>query len=140
MTPIFSTQRELRGIRRLPAAMLLAAITLSSSACGDLLKVTTPDQVETATLDNPLLAAQLVNGAIADFECSYTNYAAGTGALTDEFDVSTAFIAWTIWDARIVQSNDGSLQGSDCTGGAWSMYGPLQTARFQAEHTAKQLE
>ncbi|HET9985329.1 MAG TPA: RagB/SusD family nutrient uptake outer membrane protein [Longimicrobiales bacterium] len=134
--------RDLRKLYRrwLPRVAALGAATLSLAACGDLLTVTSPDQVVASTLNDPLLAPQLVNGAIADFECAYTNYAAATGALTDEFDVSTAFINWTVWDARILQPNDVSLQGNDCTVGAWSVYGPLQTARFQAEGTAKRLE
>jgi hypothetical protein len=133
---------DLRNVTRstLRCALIVGASALTVSGCGDLLEVSTPDQVVASTLDNPLLAPQLVNGAIADFECAYTNYAAGTGALTDEFDVSTAFINWTVWDARIVPPNDGSLGANDCTSSAWSMYGPLQTARVQAENTAKRLE
>ncbi|MBI4419805.1 MAG: RagB/SusD family nutrient uptake outer membrane protein [Gemmatimonadetes bacterium] len=117
---------------------LLSAVTLTS--CGDLLDVELPDQVVASTLEDPQLAAVLVNGAVGDLECAFVNYAAATGALTDEFDVSTAFIAWTLWDARRILPNDGSLQGTDCNSGAWSVYGPLQTARVQAERTIKRLE
>jgi starch-binding outer membrane protein, SusD/RagB family len=119
---------------------LIGAAVLSTTACSKFLDVTTPDQVVSSTLDNPLLAPQLVSGVQADFECAFANYAAATGALTDEFDVSTAFIAWTVWDARILIPNDGSLAGVDCTATGFPVYGPLQTARAQGENVAKQLE
>ncbi|MBI4421626.1 MAG: RagB/SusD family nutrient uptake outer membrane protein, partial [Gemmatimonadetes bacterium] len=99
-----------------------------------------PTQIVAETLDDPALAATLVNSAVADFECAYVNYAAGTGTLVDELDASTGFIVWTLWDQRRVFPNDGSLSSGTCLSGAWSVYSPLHIARFQAENVAKRLE
>ncbi|MBI4501310.1 MAG: RagB/SusD family nutrient uptake outer membrane protein [Gemmatimonadetes bacterium] len=110
------------------------------SACDKLLDVELPTRIVAETLEDPALAATLVNSAVADFECAYVNYAAGTGTLVDELDASTGFIVWTLWDQRRVFPNDGSLSSGTCLSGAWSVYSPLHTARFQAEHIAKNLE
>ena len=118
-------------------ALLLGA---GLSACDSLLEVKLPTRIVAETLDNPQLAAMLVNSAVADFECAFVNYAAGTGTLVDELDSSTGFINWTLWDQRRVFSNDGSLGNGTCATGAWAVYGPLHTARFQAEKIAKSLE
>lgn len=122
------------------ALVLVLAGSAMLGACDNLLEVKLPTRIVAETLDDPRLAATLVNSAVADFECAFVNYAAGTGTLVDELDASTGFINWTLWDQRRVFPNDGSLGNGTCLSGAWSMYGPLHTARFQAEKVAGQLE
>jgi starch-binding outer membrane protein, SusD/RagB family len=133
-----------RDLDRRARSALTGALALivgaGLSACDSLLDVKLPTRIVAETLDDPQLAAMLVNSAVADFECAYVNYAAGTGTLVDELDASTGFIAWTLWDQRRVFPNDASLGNGTCATGAWAVYGPLQTARFQAQNIAKSLE
>src|SRR5262245_3355428 len=99
---------ESRARSALSGALALLA-SAGLSACDSLLDVKLPTRIVADTLDNPQLAAMLVNSAVADFECAFVNYAAGTGTLVDELDSSTGFINWTLWDQRRVFPNDGSL-------------------------------
>ena len=56
-----------------------------AGGCSDLLDVDLPGVVEAKTLENPEISALLVESAIADFECAYTNYSAGSSAMSDEW-------------------------------------------------------
>jgi len=122
---------------------VLVGLTLSSllaAACRGILSVDLPTRVSAGVLDDPSFAPTMVQGAIADFECAYTNYAGATGLLTDELIESTGFIAWFSWDLRRIPSSNGSLGGNTCTGAGYGVYTPLQTARFSASDSYKRIQ
>src|SRR5215467_6647335 len=124
------------------SAVLAALVTLLAlqTACRGILSVDLPTRVSAGVLDQPSFAPTMVQGAIADFECAYTNYAGATGLLTDELIESTGFIAWFSWDLRRIPSSNTSLGGNTCTGAGYGVYTPLQTARFSAADSYKRIK
>ena len=127
-----------RGARA-AVLVMLGATALTIVACRGMLDVNLPTRVSAGVLDDPSFASTMVQGAIADFECAYTNYSGATGLLTDELIESTGFIAWFSWDLRRIPSNNGSLGSNTCTGAGYGVYTPLQTARFSAADTYKRI-
>ena len=131
---------ELR--RRLCVSASIALVVSSSglAACKGILSVDLPTRVSAGVLDDPSFAPTMVQGAIADFECAYTNYSGATGLLTDELIESTGFIAWFSWDLRRIPSSNSSLGSNTCTGAGYGVYTPLQTARFSASDAYKRIK
>ena len=73
----------MRSHRRLAVGLLFLT---TATACGDsLLDVTNPSSVQESDLGNPALARTLVNSALGQFECAYTNYVVSTGVLASEY-------------------------------------------------------
>ena len=137
--PTVSVSR--RGHRASVAlASLLVVTALSVTACRGILSVDLPTRVSAGVLDDASFAPTMVNGAIADFDCAYTNYTGATGLLTDELIESTGFIAWFSWDLRRIPSNNSSLGSNICTGAGYGVYTPLQTARFTAADSYKRIQ
>lgn len=120
------------------AALVLVGAGLLS-ACDNLLEVELPTRVPASTLDNPALAAVLVQGVIADFECALANYIPATALLTDELIDATGWIAVTTWDQRRIFPDNANLGTSSCTALGYGIYTPLQTARFQAENVFERI-
>ncbi len=130
-------------LRNRSRAALVCALSLTGigvTSCRGILSVDLPTRVSAGVLDDPSFAPTMVQGAIADFECAYTNYAAATGLLTDELIESTGFIAWFSWDLRRIPSSNSSLGGNTCTGAGYGVYTPLQTARFSASDAYKRIQ
>src|SRR4051812_22601893 len=98
---------------RIPTSALAKVALIVSctgiAACRGILSVDLPTRVSAGVLDDPSFAPTMVQGAIADFECAYTNYSGATGLLTDELIESTGFIAWFSWDLRRIPSSNSSL-------------------------------
>jgi len=126
--------------RTVLTAVALIGIVLAAAACRGILSVDLPTRVSAGVLDDPSFASTMVQGAIADFECAYTNYAGATGLLTDELIESTGFIAWFSWDLRRIPSNNSSLGSNTCTGAGYGVYTPLQTARFSAADSYRRIK
>src|SRR5689334_2447356 len=99
-TRIASMSLSREGARAARTAIALIVAALTTAACRGILSVDLPTRVSAGVLDDPSFAPTMVQGAIADFECAYSNYAAATGLLTDELIESTGFIAWFSWDLR----------------------------------------
>ena len=110
------------------------------AACDSLLEVELPTRVPAEALDDPAMAAVLVGGAVADFECAYANYVAATGLLTDELIISTEFIAPTSWDLRAITPDNGNLGTAGCNAFGFGLFQPLSTARFQADDAHSRIE
>ena len=128
-------------ITRTSAALTsVIAAALTVTACRGILSVDLPTRVSAGVLDDASFAPTMVNGAIADFDCAYTNYAGATGLLTDELIESTGFIAWFSWDLRRIPSNNASLGSNICTGAGYGVYTPLQTARFSAADAYRRIK
>ncbi|HEY2375058.1 MAG TPA: RagB/SusD family nutrient uptake outer membrane protein [Gemmatimonadaceae bacterium] len=135
-------KREMRGLARVVSLTLLAAAT--TVACTDasrILNQEAPSRVDAATLDNPVYAQLLVNGAIGDFECSFVQYIIAGGLVGDELiDSQLAQAGWdydrrTIFSGSIPYST-GSCNSTQTPG----LYTPLSVARFQGDHALKLLQ
>lgn len=110
------------------------------AGCDALLEVELPTRVPAEALDDPAMAAVLVGGAVADFECAYANYVAATALLTDELIISTEFIAPTSWDLRSITADNGNLGTAGCNSFGFGLFQPLSTARFQADDAHSRIE
>ena len=110
------------------------------AGCDSLLDVELPTRVPAEALDDPAMAAILVAGAVADFECAYANYVAATALLTDELIISTEFIAPTSWDLRSITADNGNLGTAGCNAFGFGIFQPLSTGRFQADDAHSRIE
>ena len=131
--------RACRGNRsRLAAVTLVLLLAPLSSACDNLLQVDLPTKVAAENLENPSVAAVLVNSAIGEFECAFSQYVAASGQLTDELRHSSGWLVMTEWDHRkIGQDRDVAL----CNGNfGYGVFTPVQKARVSAESSRTRLE
>lgn len=74
-----------RCVRAILTATLAVVPAFGLVACDGILDVDLPGVVDESELDDPALAALLVNSVIADFECAYTNYTGASSAQSDEW-------------------------------------------------------
>ena len=72
------------AVRALLLSIGIAGIPLALVGCDNLLKVSNPSSLQEAQLDDPALEGLLVNGAIAEFQYAFTNYAFFSAVLADE--------------------------------------------------------
>lgn len=102
-------------------ALLLAAMLLPLSACGDLLKVNDPDIVTPDNLNDPSVLPTIRAGAVGDFTLAYSGSGAqGSGGvegvimtgglLGDEWINSETFPTRIEVDARHVSINNATMQ------------------------------
>ena len=128
-----ATVSRARG-RRAVSFIAGCAATMFVAGCGDILslKQSNPGQVDASTLYVPSNAQLVVNGAIADFECAYTRYVAGSGLLSDEIAAAIANSVNFDYDRRLVTPTGPYVGGC---GGAQqpSFYTALSTARAAAD-------
>lgn len=138
MTKILHRTRTRRTL-----ALAIVGVLLGAAACTELtaLKQENPGQLSADPLFVPANAQLLVNGAIGDFECAFSRYAVGSGALMDELSVAISSSINFDYDRRTLPTNagygtnscDNSLQGP-------GVYTPLSTARASADTIAAKLE
>jgi hypothetical protein len=130
-------------MKTLYAAALVFAATASLAACNsnDLLDVETPAAVPVDMLDDPKNAGQMVNSAVADFECAFGGMVSVTGIISDELaDAQLGAAAWP-YDRRDANTQtNGSYGTNPCTNNQTpGIYNPLSTARWAADHAIKNL-
>jgi hypothetical protein len=125
---------------RAAAALLASWLVIGSAACDSLLDVDIPGRVEESALNDPALAPTLVNSALGQFECAYTNYVATVGVLTEEYLVSSFFVDANIWGWRGIElrTAQGTCAGRNASG--FGAYTPLQQARYLADDAANRIE
>lgn len=111
---------------------LLACFLLAGCGIGGLLDVRLPGSVPDEALNDPALASVLTHSVVADFECAWASYVAGTALLSDEFIQASGNLNQRNWGTRRIESSDGSYSTAGCQS-PYGMYGPLHIARFQAE-------
>src|SRR5688500_10766408 len=112
----------------------LAVSVLVGAGCGDILslKQSSTDQIAAAGLYIPENAQLLVNGVIADFECSYTRVVTGMGILGDEIQNAFANTNNYDYDRRTITPSSSYTGG--CGGDQLpSFYTSLNTARGMAD-------
>jgi hypothetical protein len=111
----------------LRGASLLVPLVLGATACNKLLDVDIPGRVPESELDNPALAASMVNAALGELECALSVYVVSTAILNGEVIVSGLTIGSNIWGWR----GDVELRGVGGNCGAnYGFYNALQRARF----------
>ncbi len=127
-----------RNRSRLSAVGLVLVLAAANTACEDLLQVDLPTKVAAENLDNPSVAEVLVNSAIGEFECAFSQYVAASGQLTDELRHSSGWLVMTEWDHRkIGQDRDVAL----CNGNfGYGVFTPMQKARVSAESSRARIE
>ncbi|MBX6365091.1 MAG: RagB/SusD family nutrient uptake outer membrane protein [Gemmatimonadetes bacterium] len=114
------------------AMLALACSVLAGCDLGTLLDVRLPGNVPDEALNDPSLAGVLTQSVIADFECAWASYVAGTALLSDQFIQASGNLNQRNWGTRRVDSSDASYSTSGCQS-PYGIYGPLHIARFQAE-------
>jgi hypothetical protein len=130
-------RRRARGFRRGRGMLLTAAVvalSLGTAGCDldDILSVDLPGQVLGENLENPELATILVRSVMSDLECAWANYVAAAAHHGDEYMNSSGNLWFRNWGQRRIEANDERFSSATC-GTPYSFYGPLHTARFQAE-------
>jgi len=120
------------------------ATTAFLGACSlfdSLLDVEPQEAVTAASVETPGQAALLVNSAVADFDCAFTNYAMAGGLVADEVDWGD--LNTFDYDRRTFTSQGGNFATSKCaTGigaGGLGVYTPLSTARWSANNVHRLL-
>ena len=131
---------HLRARRTLSAAM--SVIFLGLTACDGLLDVANPGRVSESDLGNPALVQTLVNSALGQFECAYTNYVATAGIMANEYVNSSSWLDINGWGWRGIELKtiSGSCPNNSRTATGMGAYSALQQARYQAEDAGRRIE
>jgi hypothetical protein len=127
--------------RRSLSAVAMSVLFLGVTACNGLLDVTNPGRVAESDLDNPALIETLVNSALGQFECAYTQYVATAGIMANEYVNSSSWLDINGWGWRGIELKTitGSCPGNRNATGLGA-YTPLQQARYQAEDAARRID
>lgn len=123
-----------RRARSVQAGLVLVLAQLLT-ACSGVLDVSLPGNVNASALDQPTLAATIVDGAQADFECAFTQYVESTALWSNEVLNASGGAEVVGWSARFTRPEAGTTQCPTATSnrGSFTPYLPLQIARGQAE-------
>lgn len=137
--PIFRTCR-LAAYGHL-LAVLAGGLAIGACSVDKILEQDVPSRVAASTLNNPALAALLVDGAAGDFECSLSQYIVATGLTGDELlDAQLSQAGWD-YDRRTIFSASIPYGTTQCTATQVpGLYTPLSVARFQADDALRKLE
>jgi hypothetical protein len=125
------------------ARTLISAALLGGSCllvgCRDILSVHVPGRVPADALNDPTLAPTLAASVVADVECAWNNYVAGSALIADEFIQASGNLNQRNWGSRRITPDEPTMAQGSCST-AYGLYTPLQTARFQAEDVFNRLE
>jgi hypothetical protein len=126
---------------RAGVVLLAVFLTISLGGCDleQILEVEVPGKVLAEKLDDAKLAELLVNGAIADVECSWNQYAAGASNHSDEYIPTSGNLTMRHWGQRKIYDDDTGFAQGTCGDWGYPMFTPLHTARFQAEDVYNRL-
>jgi hypothetical protein len=137
MTIRLSRARRARSVQ----AGLVLVLAQLLTACQGVLDVALPGNVDASALDQPSLAATLVDGAQADFECAFSQYVETTATWSNEVLNSSGGAEVVGWSARFTRPEGGNTQCPTATSnrGSFNVYLPLQIARGQSELALEKL-
>lgn len=130
---MYDTNKKAPAHRRFTALALPFTVAVLTGGCSGLLDVDLPGVVEAKTLDDPEIAGLLVESAIADFECAYTNYSAGSSAMSDEWWHTSGGQVYREWGGRQINAQNDNYVRAGCDEGGFGQYVVIHTARFQAK-------
>jgi hypothetical protein len=119
------------------AALVTGSLLLVG--CKDILSVHVPGRVSADALNDPTLAPTLAASVVADVECAWNNYVAGSALIGDEFIQASGNLNQRNWASRRITADEPTMAQGSCST-AYGLYTPLQTARFQAEDVFNRLE
>ena len=131
----------MKARNRLAGAALFAASFLVLSGCSldEILEVHVPGKVLAEALENAALADVLTTGVIAEVECSWNQYVAGSAHHSDEYVPTSGNLTMRNWGQRKIYASDAGYSQGTCGGWGYPMFTPLHTARFQAQDVASRL-
>lgn len=131
----------MKARNRLAGAVLFAASFLVLSGCSldEILEVHVPGKVLEEDLSSSSLANVLATGVIAEVECSWNQYVAGSAHHSDEYVPTSGNLTMRNWGQRKIYASDAGYAQGTCGGWGYPMFTPLHTARFQAEDVASRL-
>lgn len=114
----------------------LAAVLIASTGCGDILSLdqSSTNQIDAAGLYVPSNAQLLVNGVVADFECSYSRVVTGMGIFSDEIMNAWANQGNYDYERRTVTPSS-PYSGGCGAANLPGFYTSLSTARGMADTT-----
>jgi hypothetical protein len=124
---------QISKAKRIGAVVVL---TLSLSACDNLLEVEIPGRLPADAISDPALIEILASSVQADFECAYSNFSAFIGLYADEWMSASSFGP----GPEAIDKREGVIQemgGSECSTAigpsTTGYYAPLHIARLQGE-------
>lgn len=118
-------------------AVLFAVV--SGCSLDEILDVHVPGKVLEDALTNAALADVLTTGVIAEVECSWNQYVAGSAHHSDEYIPTSGNLTMRNWGQRKIYASDAGYAQDTCGGWGYPMYTPLHTARFQAQDVTARL-
>jgi starch-binding outer membrane protein, SusD/RagB family len=132
-------QRAPRSRSRLGLGVGLGLVLLTgATGCDSLLEVSNPGAVQAEDLNNPGLAATLVNSALGHYECALTSYIVSVSLLSAETINASSWLDINPWGWRGMElqtTTGGCATGRNSTG--LGAYTALQQARFMAEDAGR---
>lgn len=132
----------MKARNRLAGLVLFVASSVVVSGCSldDILAVRVPGKVLEEDLNSASLANVLATGVIAEVECSWNQYVAGSAHHSDEYVPTSGNLTMRNWGQRKIYASDAGYAQGTCGGWGYPMFTPLHTARFQAEDVSRRLE
>ena len=129
-------------LRRLAVslAVLASLVGLASCSVDKLLSVDAPSRVLPGDLENPANARVIVNGVVADFECAFGSYTLVGGVVGEELHDASVQSQWWVIDRRSFAPTGSIYSTATCSRTSGGVYGPLSTARWQADNAIRLLE
>lgn len=118
-------------LARRTAALVVLGLAIPLGACNELLSVENPGAIQDDQLNDPVLAATLVQSIVSDFQRAYGDLAYYSAVITDEAVTGHNFETIKEMDLRIVKANNGTLDAD--------IYTPLQRARFSGDSLSGRL-
>lgn len=130
------------GLPRLAATVVLLASLGGLTGCNldKVLSVDAPSRVLPSDLENPANARVIINGVVADFECAFGSYTLVGGTVGEEFHDASIASQWWVLDRRSFGPSGSIYSTGTCAGTSGGVYGPLSTARWQADNAIHLLE
>lgn len=121
-----SDHNRYRSWKPWTAALLGLLLVAGVSGCEEgFLEVNDPDVVPPESLEGPANVSVRINTIIGDFQEAMDQYVLYTGLFTDEMILSGTFPTRIDVDERVVQPNNGTLNGD--------LYEPLHVSRASAD-------
>ena len=130
-------------VRAQRVATAVASLALAGACydAGKILDQDAPSRVTASDLENPAYAQLLVNSAIGDFECAFTQYIVATGLVGDELiDAQLSQVGWD-YDRRTIFPSSGPYGLFACGNTQVpGLYTPLSVARYDADKILRLLQ
>ncbi len=134
-------RRRVTAARSVVTGACLALTALAGAACRDLtsLQQSNPSALDASIVFIPANATLLTNGVIADFECAFSRYVAGSGLFADELSNAVGAVANYDYDRRTLPTNSEYGTQGCANNQRPPIYTTLSTARASGDTVAAKL-